>query len=203
MCKPDEFAGWLDYHLERRGGAYLREFIGRVFDACNEYRRSVRAHNPVWVTTWSRFELVKNSRPERWSEFVGVTRLTAEQWLVVLRYRAAETGTLVRPTQLDAGWYAYHFPSPPPWPVHQGGIVVDLEGAAAGLTPEYIHAQIDLRPEFWQNSGELLRRTAREVSPELQGVRVRHWLQMARDPRVGRAALEIWRNGDLTDITHT
>lgn len=189
------FGNWLTRHLSGRDTAYVDRFIGNVMHALNEYRAS-RRHNPVWATTWSRFLLVRDKGPERWTELIGVPRFASE-WLIVLKYRVADAGTLVRPTQFEAGWFGYHFPSPPSHPLHLGGAVVDLSDnptPLAGLTTEYIHEQIDLRPEFWVAAGRLVGHASRAVGGAVEKCRQRHWGVLARS--FDSAVLEQWRAGN-------
>lgn len=189
-----ELTDWLDHHLERRSSDYIERFVERVLYAMNGYRH-IQPKNPVWVAPWSRFEAVKNDRPERWTELVGVPRFSAPQWLIVLHYTAADVGTLVRPTQFDAGWFAYHFPSPPSLRVVDGGVVLDLNinPHLPDWTPEYIHEQIDFELRFWSRD-RLLRRTASRIDPGVVECRRHHWVFLGR--QWGQESMRTWQAGN-------
>jgi hypothetical protein len=186
----EEVTSWFDRHLDKSREAD-EDFVGRIL-------RGLRAaggprHNPCWATTWARFEKVSGSDPERWLELVGVPRF-APGWVIVFKYHAREVGTLVRPTQFDAGWNGYHFPSPPPHPRDSGGVVVDLAPAPwAGLTPEFIHEQIEWRMPHWTAGGRLVKRTIRAVNPPLARARNSHWDALTRHFGPG---VRTWQDGN-------
>jgi hypothetical protein len=150
-AKPERFKEWLKSKLER---VPPRPFIAAVLDMLSEYQQVEKPHHPTWATTWDAFAPYIKHPPERWPQVVGVDRPEGH-WQIVLRYRVREAGSLARPTQLDAGWYAYHFPSPPQADVSVGGHPVDLvDPGASPLLPEFIHEQVPHRIEHWDAARE-------------------------------------------------
>lgn len=145
---PEDVNDWLERQLT---GPAKESLIRAAIEVMNASPRQ-----PVWVTTWASFE--RNAlgpkgkeTPERWLEAVGLYRGDAPHWLIVLRYRAREAGTLVRPCMLDSGW-AYFFPSPPP---STSGHPMDLRIAPCPthLFAEFLHQQITHRFEHWHPLG--------------------------------------------------
>lgn len=155
---PRDKAGmlqWLD-ELERGSRDRRRLWIARVFEALRLQRR-IAPFQPTWVTSWYRFqrEVLDAARPaDRWAERLGVPVSDCPQWLIVLRYAVRDVGTVARPTQLDAGFHGYHFPTPPTSPLVFGGHPMDLAvpSTADRLLPEFIHKQIDHTPAHWDAS---------------------------------------------------
>lgn len=97
------------------------------------------------------------------------------RWVMPLRYKVREAGTIARPTQLDADWYAYHFPSPPQTPLAMGGHPMDLGSPkAAQLLPEYIHKQIGHKIDHWIDSGKKIGKTTQAVTANLADMRRAH-----------------------------
>lgn len=148
---PDRLETWLDSKLR---SAPPRRFIEDVFAMLTAYTAHKKPHHPTWVTTWDAFAPYVAQPPERWPQAVGVERPVGH-WLIVLRYRVRDVGSLARPTQLDAGWYAYHFPSPPQAQASVGGHPVDLaHPGGAPLLPEFIHEQAAYTIEQWDAAGQ-------------------------------------------------
>lgn len=102
-------------------------------------------YEPVWATLWSDFS--DNGQcpvPEQWSQRVGVKPYDEDAWYLLLSYEARRVPTLVRPTQLDGGWYPEHFPVPTSAKV---GHAMDLDlSRPSALRPEFIHRQIVHEP---------------------------------------------------------
>ena len=102
-----------------------RPFLTAIFRAMARYRRRVedRVH-PTWAVEWGTLlPYLDPHNPSLWLQAVGVPR-EDPVWLVVLCYpmkNRARQIRLFRPTQLNAGWYAHHFPSPPQATVEMGG----------------------------------------------------------------------------------
>jgi len=140
----DTVLKWLDDQLLGKADKVQRDFVATVFRILNSnrYRHDVGPYNPSWVTYWRHFWAAARNKPERWAELVGVYRDTP-RWLVLLTYTVKESGGLVRPTQIDAASYPYHYPSCPHVHVTQGGVAMDLAAAAPADPPlfEFIHEQ--------------------------------------------------------------
>lgn len=188
-----EVARWLDSRLTNSQSSQRETdgFIESVLEALSQNRRT-RPHHPVWATSWERFRAFQNEPAERWTALVGVPREFAGQYLFVLRYSVSEAGTVVRPTQLEAGWNAVHFPSPPVLVAREGGRTMDLspEGPPLRLTPEFIHEEIDFRVEHWVFGGRLIKRTNGSVGVQLPAHRERHREALVR--RYGYKSIREW-----------
>ncbi|MFM9959867.1 MAG: hypothetical protein ACKV2Q_01425 [Planctomycetaceae bacterium] len=171
---PDSYdermvATWLDARMQGRPILRVDAFVGAILAAMNAYRR-VKPYQPTWATTHEAFATHVAEGPDRWLEVLGMTRPTSPRWLILLKYPIREAGTLCRPTQLDAGWYAYHFPSPPQTPLEVGGHAMDLRTSpsAASLLPEFIHSQIDHELRHKINIGRTTRVNAGALADQRQ-----------------------------------
>lgn len=156
---------WLDRVLEL-GQPGRERFIESVLDMLDCIRRE-KAFQPSWATTWVAFEEHAKTpggdpNPDRWIQIMGMGKNSPEHWYIALKYTVAQAGTLARPTQLDAGWYEYHFPSSEQTPLESGGHPMDLRisPSATTLLAEYIHKQIGHPVEHWNDTGRLLGRTS-------------------------------------------
>lgn len=160
----------------------VEAFLMELFAAIN----SRRDGRPMWAARWK--ELVKSiddGSCRTWNEAVGAWR-RRDSWQVVLRYPLAAVPTLVRPTQLDSGYYEYHFPSPPfPRPT-RGGFTMALRELAVGaaLVSEWIHPPIDLHIDHWIAGGRLWGVIEDETSDSLWFCRSQHRARLLR--RFGR-----------------
>jgi len=166
-----EVLAWLDAKLLGANEPEQRDFVASALDAV-ELSRSRRqgAFQPTWATYWSHFEPLAAEGPERWGASLGLpNRRRCARWLIALKYTVRETGGLVRPTTLDAGFNEYHFPSPPEAALRAGGHPVDLRliPPAATLIPEFVHQQIPHPIRHWEHAGFLLGRTEK---PGLDGL---------------------------------
>ena len=160
-----------------------RTFLNAIFKAMARYRDRIedRVH-PTWAVEWNSITPFLDPDSSRiWLQAVGVPRDDAV-WLAVLRYplrnRKREVN-LFRPTQLEAGWYAHHFPSPPQADVAKGGHTMFLgqgDGLEAGPPPvsEFLHAQIDFSIQDWLAGGSLVGFTGRPVKGALDRQRRQH-----------------------------
>lgn len=112
--------------------------------------------HPVWVASFTEFEeLVDWTKPGSWLEAVGLPAprgLEERRFLVVLKYNLGDLPVLVRPSQVEAGWFAFHFPTPSAMPVSKGGRTMRLGGVSwdrrkgdSLLVPEFIHEQVPFR----------------------------------------------------------
>jgi len=152
----------------------ISAFLARLFEALGRKLQEDEPFNPTWAVLWKDLEAVLDKQPERWLEVLGIPKQEPGRWLIVLRYRVRDTGTLVRPTLLDAGWNAYHFPSPPLLPPASGGHPMNLRGQAGGLLREYVHSQIPHTIAHWEAGRKKIRRTERAVTCRLMEQRARH-----------------------------
>jgi hypothetical protein len=151
---------WLDEKLRGKSDEDQRTFVNRVLERLKESRKT-EAFQPVWVTFWDSFEPYFEAGPDRWCEIIGRQTFLDAVWIVVLSYTVSEAGTLVRPTQLEARTNGWHFPSPPPRPVVDGGCAMDLGTTpTTDPIPEYVHQQIDLHPHYIRAVGRTSYRTA-------------------------------------------
>ncbi|MCC6356042.1 MAG: hypothetical protein IT577_19315 [Verrucomicrobiae bacterium] len=119
-------------------------FLLVLLDYLNTFRKA-NPFQPVWATLWSEFIELDHKSPERWTALLGVRPSPTPTWLLLLRYPVRQAGKLVRPTQLDAGWYPEHSPVPPS---ARTGHPMELDATQPQrfLLPEYIHQQIDHFP---------------------------------------------------------
>ena len=115
--------------------------------------------NPIWAANWPHFEIAGVRRPpSAWSESVGLPCSPAPEWLMLLRYSSKDL-QIYRPTQLEAGSFAYHFPSPPCAECDIGGHPMNLEPSAIWsgmLISEFVHAEIPFTTEHWEAAGSQL-----------------------------------------------
>ena len=168
---------WLDdiFHV---GPA--EDFVEVVLDILNNYR-DVSAFQPTWATTLSGFSKHLSEPPERWVEAIGVSK-PRPCWVILLAYTVREAGTIARPTQLDGGWYCYHFPSPPHATIDVGGHPMDLRTTpqATDVIPEYIHKQIRHTMDHWTGIGSKYGRTNPAALTTLLTQRTSHYQLLVR-----------------------
>ena len=178
-----KLAEFADYEAtDPRAYAQINKFLGDNFSkpsrriplleailrARTRYRLTTEKRiHPTWVSEWQSLEpYLKGSSPIGWFQAVGVP-IEEPRWVAAFRYRVStpeRTIPLFRPTQLDVGWYAHHFPSPPVAALDQGGHAMYLiPGASplAAVTPrplvrEYLHEEIDFTMDDWEFAGNLL-----------------------------------------------
>jgi hypothetical protein len=168
---------WLDERLGA-SGSNRDSVIRDVLLALNKARVE-KPYEPAWATTWGGFGPVRTEGPRRWCQVVGVVNTGGTaRWVLVLRYRLPPGWPLVRPTILDAGYNAYHFPSPP-YQRRKTGHPMDLRYTPLPqqLRREFIHRQIDHHPDHWEAAGRLLDRTDGPL-PGRIGLRRRAHLQL-------------------------
>ncbi len=171
---------WLDEMLNPGDADRRDRFVAAVLDLLNCVRRAT-AFQPTWATTLEAFEPQARSpvgepNPDRWVQIMGMGKNPHGHWFIALTYTVGEAGTVARPTQLDGGWYEYHFPSPRETPLESGGHAMDLRlsPTAAELLPEYIHKQIEHPVQHWHDAGNLLGRTSDWRPPDLISIRRAH-----------------------------
>lgn len=172
-----EVMQWLDGLL---GATSPERFIEVILDVMNIHRRE-HPFQPTWASMWSGFKRYASDGPNRWMQAFGMHK-PGLRWLMLLGYTVAEAGTVARPTQLDGGWYSYHFPSPPNAPLSVGGHPMDLRilPRTLDLLPEYIHKQIHHPLEHWTDLGKYLGRTVAPTSVGISDQRQAHHELLAR-----------------------
>lgn len=166
-----ERQSWLDRVLLGKRSSDQEPFMRAVLDAMAARRRAA-PFQPTWATMWDEFREYVDSEPARWLELVGMNRAVRGRWITLLRYRVREVGTLARPTQLDAGDYVYHFPSPPGvYCGHPMNLAVDETGIT--ILPEFVHQQIDHPIEHWLAAFGIVK-TTRATRSDLVNQRSAH-----------------------------
>ncbi len=162
------------------------EFMSAVLTAISWYRQNVETKiRPTWAAEWTSIQPYLNpANPGRWLQSVGVPK-ERSIWLALVRYTLAPNVKLYRPTQLDAGWYAHHFPSPPQSAPEKGGFTMDLRDGepetTEDLVTEYIHRQIDFTLDHWKASGSLVGFVpAPDQAKALHRLRERHWVKLSQ-----------------------
>ena len=160
---------FLQQHFLGKNDAGREEFLGDLFYAISKFPQ-----HPVWVTSWD--QLKPNLTVPRCLQLVGLPRRDHPRILIALRYPARDVGTLLRPSQLDAGFNPHHHPSPPSRPIKDGGAVMDLAlpPGANGLVPEFIHSQIQFTVQHWRAANCWTGQTSAPVLCDLAEARRRH-----------------------------
>lgn len=172
----DDYADWLGETIATLGDQVVVAAALAVKRAVARAAGYTHFH-PVWAALWTELsDSLASGEVDRWWERVGVCKVTSPRWVVPLVYKVYEAGTLVRPTILDSGFYAYHFPSPPQLPPQNGGCCMDLQTAAkpGGLTHEYIHQEIAYEERHWTDAGSLCLPTSRPSPTDLPVQRQNH-----------------------------
>jgi hypothetical protein len=184
---PSDVMEWLDRKLAlfkddtstRFDRSRLRShpFLLSLLDFVNKNRRD-EPYQPVWATQWTEFSGREWDQPACWNQMLGVRPADEPKWLLLLRYPAREAGQIVRPTQLDGGWYAEHFPTPPSAPC---GHSMDLDSTRRDRRhlPEFIHQQMDHTPDHLVACARLEPTPAIPLPPPQR----RHLRILARDYR--------------------
>lgn len=185
-----DFAAWLGGKCQNRG-AELDRFIAATLDMLNTDRKQ-RPYQPVWAALWDEFTpyLDHPDGATRWRQALGLKPDSRPCWYVVLKYPVGDVGSLFRPTQLDADWYCYHFPSPPAEPVWRGGCTMDCTGEGGLPLSEFVHQQIDHTPEHWTSAGRRVNFGRMDDPLGFQEQRRRHHELLVRS--LGEAARR-WR----------
>jgi hypothetical protein len=129
-------------------------FVDGFLDLLNVYSKIV-PWNPIWLADWPAFDLtVGETVPSSWTESVGLPCAPAVEWVMVVRYPASAMKRLYRPTQLEAGDFPYHFPSPPCAECKVGGHPMNMGNPASGrLLSEFIHTEIPFANRNWKEAG--------------------------------------------------
>ena len=193
--RPGEEAGgessevWSEYlnRTLRAPGNQRNRAIHAIFDALNASRKRY-PHQPSWAARWSVMEQYLPGMPEDWCACVGLPVL-ARDWIIVLRYTVGETGSLLRPTQIDAGTRGFHFPSPPGLVPAEGGLAMNLGNSCPALVPEFVHQQIELEVEHWEATGSLCEQVLQPHLVDLRKLRELHFMRLIEIPR---AQVKTW-----------
>jgi hypothetical protein len=171
---------WLKEMLDHDDEKFRSRFVAVVLSLLRTVRKG-SSFQPTWATTLDAFEpharaADGRANPDRWVQIMGLGKNTPGHWFIALAYTVAEAGTLARPTQLDGGWYEYHFPSPDGTPREVGGLAMDLRitPLPTVLLPEYIHKEIDHTHKHWRDAGSLLGYTSVWRSSDLAATRRVH-----------------------------
>jgi hypothetical protein len=190
---PDSFLSILETNTIDAQTPLMETF----FDAMKQYLEEVetrrRTHdvmatlNPSWVTLWKKWLVRVGDSANDWCDSVGLAKDPA-RWVAVVTYPVHQAKRLICPTQLEAGWYGRHFPTPPLCCTGKGGRVVEGRPSLYSapnhtLLPEFIHAPVPLSLSNWLASGFPVRSTSRPVgSPAvLRPDREGHWHGLDRE----------------------
>jgi hypothetical protein len=145
---------------------------------------TMAAPGPFWVTLATPWRKRVSQSPMDWCESVGLIKDSSKipAWMMVVQYPVRRAEPLICPTQLEAGWYGRHFPTPPGCPKTKGGRVV--EGRAEVFSkvdyralPEYLHAPIHLFVQDWLTAELPILPVTRTVGNliDLERDRAAHW----------------------------
>jgi hypothetical protein len=165
------------------------EFVNNFLILLAEYRK-ISPWNPIWTATWDHFERVSiQDEPASWLESVGLQCSSGPDWLLLLRYQSNEMGAIYRPTQLEAGNLAFHFPSPPCAQCSVGGhpIHFGFQAPPPGvLISDFVHEETDFLPEHWRKAGSRLERADANSYGHLMSYRRRHHALLCAEYPEGR-----------------
>ena len=173
----DGVAKWLTETIKTIGKDTLVPAVLAVKRAIRNDSR-YRQFHPVWVGLEEEVgALLTAAQVDRWWEAVGVHKARSPRWVIPLMYTVFEAGTLVRPTILDIGFYAHHFPSPPDAPRRLGGCCMDLRTSpkTSRLVHEFVHQEIELLDRYWTAAGSLCLPTTRPSAGDLAIQRQQHY----------------------------
>ena len=180
--------GWLKKNVpmfpERtvpgRSAAEVDDFVDQALDVIFRYEAATRPP-PTWVALFRQFMPHASRGPNAWLQVMGMRDSYNGQsrYPLVLVYKLRDVGTLIRPTQLEAGFDAFHFPSPPPAPVSEGGFAMDRSPSSGQQPPlsEFLHEPRPCSAEDWRLGGRLAGPTvlADAGGIELSEARRRHY----------------------------
>jgi len=179
----------------RRAQRFVEAFLAMVV----AYQK-ISPWNPTWVAVWDQYEPTKvTASPNNWLEVVGKQAPLEPHWLLLLRYPSSGVRTLYRPTQLEAGNFSLHFPSPPCALLEVGGIAMQVGPAAPSIwqvLSEFIHTEIPFERAYWEATGIMLAQTTVHPYESLSTYRRRH-LQVLRDS-FGDKNIDDWTESRLT-----
>lgn len=171
-------AAWLEAQLSGRSHDDRAKFVSDTLAALDAYGATY-PFQPTWIVFWAEIQPHLAAGPDRWLELVGVSKASSPRWLIVLKYRLRDGGTVARPTVLDAGgWTAHHFPSPPQTPLGFGGHPMDLSMPALDppvpFVSEFIHQEVRHTITQWEEAGSWCAPTTGPSPEALEAQRVHH-----------------------------
>jgi hypothetical protein len=154
------------------------QFVIQFLELLREFRQAVQWH-PIWAASSREFQQASiDNIAESWFETVGIPCNTdPPPWLLILQYPSELPLQIFRPTQLEAGAFAYHFPSPDCIPPDTGGLCMHLGDSVSQsgiLVPEFIHNECDFKLDHWRDGGERLGRASATLSRSVMRFRARH-----------------------------
>jgi len=188
----------LDKLLARRSIEEQLPLMRAFFSAYRGYLEKREPHGPIWAALWSKwFDRVNRMRAESWASATGLCKLTPPNFLAILKYPADLGNPLIRPTQLEAGYFGRHFPSPPCASAGHGGRIVQGRSGNMNTNPtkalrEFIHPPIQWTEHEWVASGLPVIETAFAVGAagELASDRSGHWSDLCHE--FGQAPVSTW-----------
>ena len=147
-----------------------------------------------WVGLWDEFEPHAAGGIARWLEMFGLGHYVyansnedpsnaGRDWFLVLKYSAADTSYLLRPTVLEAGENPWFYPFRADFPaIHGGKTVVFGELLRRRIAPptEFIHIErVFLPQEIWAIEPRVSLLSKKDGKEELAGARQRQqfWIQ--------------------------
>jgi hypothetical protein len=196
--------------LETRTISGQRPILEAYFDSFRAYlaetdvrRRRGEPYatlNPAWVTLWEPWRRRVGLTADDWCNAVGLAKGMRQMptWVVPLMYPVWRAKRLIRPTQLEAGWYGRHFPTPPSCTASSGGRVVEGRESVFSAKdyralPEFIHAPVELVVQDWIATGMPVLPLSGIVgdATDLKRDRDGHWTSLRRE----FASVDDWMNG--------
>lgn len=199
--RPDasRVAAWLsrkfDKHMDgdRVEPDAAREVVEPILDALADHVRRPNYFHPSWCAPAAHLrphQKLLSTHPGLWLDFFGLWN-HEPQWFIVLEYEVREAGALCRPTQLDAGNYDLHYPSP-------GAVISRFGGHPSNqsadhdvdLMSEFVHAQIPHTLAQWKAAGAWLVRYRPTVRLPLRLCRERHCVKLKK--RYGPDLIARW-----------
>ncbi|MSV28119.1 MAG: hypothetical protein EXQ52_05170 [Bryobacterales bacterium] len=149
-------------------------------------------YEPAWAMAWEDFAPHSKKGANIWWKLAGIKLDRFPVWLAAVKLRAYEAGELFRPTQLDAGWNGFHFPSPPNIVVDSGGHPVDLRrrDPYREVVSEYIFQQSRLESGHWVAAGKLLEEATGKDPGNFRAQRRAHHDVLSR--KHGHGAIRRW-----------
>ena len=132
---------------------------------------------PVWCTTETGFRSHFKKSADRWLDLLGVATPLRATWVILVLYPVRDARPLFRPTVLESGWYAQHFPSPlnDISPAKDGGFTMDLGAASTELLREFVHNPVPWQVRHWRDTGQHCERTSGGGAEDLTSQRSAHY----------------------------
>ena len=129
---------------------------------------------PFWWATLSDEMATHANDATRLCSALGLGNYEQGNWVLVFDYKVADAGLLYRPTTLDAGGYAFHFPSPH---THPQGVSMALRQSEVSCT-EILHHALPWEPAAYSIRPSVLQLaqawTAQQAYADLPAKRQRH-----------------------------